>query len=108
MSSSKPDLEFIINHVILPPKLPQRADEDSYDLEQSLLALVENAVNEFSGLQEEETGCIWSEMTKLLTEYRLAHEKWMSEDQILSSLRALDTRGVCLKSSCLKSLTLLS
>lgn len=50
-------LEFIINHVMLPPKLPQEADDPQISrlAEQHLLRLLSSQVDSYSGHYQQDT-----------------------------------------------------
>lgn len=48
----KAELEFIINHVFLPPKLPQAEEPERCDKESVLLHAVLDAVLEFNSIVE--------------------------------------------------------
>ncbi|KAL8856035.1 MAG: hypothetical protein Q9178_007344 [Gyalolechia marmorata] len=68
---SKQDIEYIINHVVLPPKLPQEA-EDSKTVataEQALLSLVLSTAHRFCQQCTSEFKSIWQVVTGMLSRW---------------------------------------
>jgi hypothetical protein len=97
---SKQQLEYFVNHVFMPPKLPDGAEPDGLENDRLLCQVVLDAALEFSG---ERGGIIytplpesrhrWKVITKLLqnlVDLRLDP----SADEIQESLLALDNGGV--------------
>lgn len=65
--SSKESLKFIINHVVLPPKLPQEAEDPRVlrDAEQQLFQLLLSQVDSFRAKDSQHTVSPLAETSKL-------------------------------------------
>ncbi|KAH7047461.1 hypothetical protein B0J12DRAFT_756007 [Macrophomina phaseolina] len=68
MATDEKCLEFIINHVVFPPKLPQQAEdaEDVLNGEKYLLRLVLDAAEPFAAHGDEDSKAAWASVLVLL------------------------------------------
>lgn len=89
-SISKEDLSYVIDHVFLPPKLPQ-ADDFDVTKEHSLCSLVHGAAQEYTLFTADER---WNPIPKMLKLIHEAHRSHvLSNDQIIASMAAMQSGG---------------
>ena len=62
-------MRYILNHVFLPPKLPQKDDYDA-DLDAALCRLVYDAALEFAAFLSESQQGRWSTVSRMLRNMR--------------------------------------
>jgi hypothetical protein len=72
MESIDRHLDYLVNHVFLPPKLPQEEENDHHAKELSLLEFISTAADEFHRLlQEPDCGANQSAITTWSTVHRM-------------------------------------
>jgi len=89
---SKNTLEYIVNHVALPPKLPQKCDRHLHDGERALIKLISAQVFDF---QKRALLCDherWSRVHRTLCVFGATHYKGQLTS-VQSALRDLDFQG---------------
>ncbi|KAG8920981.1 hypothetical protein FRC02_000520, partial [Tulasnella sp. 418] len=87
MVKSKKKLLFVINHVFMPLKLPQKDDLDEEN-EQTLCKIVYETAQEFEDAVPAEERPRWNRLLKMLQEFMTAHRFLkLSKDDIIRSLK---------------------
>ena len=67
MEFCKEDLEFIVDHVVLPPRLPQGEDKDAPEKEHGLLRLVLKEMTDFAAVCPPADRGSWRSILKMLS-----------------------------------------
>ena len=104
--SSAESLDFIINHVVLPPKLPQEADDSNTSRpgEQHLLRLLSSEANSYCRQNQRDThsttsasGEVWGVITTMLLRCAtLVSAQYLSTELLTPLLSELTVDGVSL------------
>lgn len=68
------NLEFLINHVLLPPRLPQTAEHDAEEQEYGLLQLVLKESKAYLATCNPENAPRWSAVCDMLSAWSRVHE----------------------------------
>lgn len=92
------NLEYIFNHVFLPPKLPDQADKNSEKNTSALLDVVEEAARAY---QKQLTGSVqpriqarWDSSIKMLSTLgELQNSKSLSKEKLSSAIENMGTGG---------------
>lgn len=93
MQPSVPDLEYVVNHIFLPPKLPQKDDTNEV-MELALARHVYQAAVKYSQLLPQQGIMKWSYIVKALGKLCLLHERsLLSENVIQKSLFEMKSGG---------------
>lgn len=84
---NKEDLEFLINHIVLPPKLPQAEEQDRRQKEGVLLQILSETVNEFTLLVEENEDAhiikTWRFMKRMFSSMKELHSSRILDKYVL-------------------------
>lgn len=87
-------LEFIINHVFLPPKLPQKADEGTGGGNAMLLKLIQHAAETYTRRITMET--LWKPVVEMLKNLcELESSDSHSASTFSNAVRSMKTGGSC-------------
>ena len=91
---NKKFLNYAINHIFVPPRLPNKAD-GTPNLEASLLGLVRDLARAFtSSLEPESTPCVgWEIVSKMLSTSAELYEDELTEDSINAALASMEPGG---------------
>lgn len=93
MRYSQGDLNFMVNHVILPPKLPQCDDRDTKN-ELALVQFVREQAIAFQLKVPAENQECWRRITKMLNTWIEVNEHgWISKEAIVRAIAALVYKG---------------
>jgi len=87
-------LDYAINHVFVPPRLPNRAD-GTPKLEAALLRLVRDLARAFTGRLEPGSTphAGWEVISKMLTAFAELHEDELTENSIDAALASMGPGG---------------
>jgi hypothetical protein len=88
-------LEYVVNHVFLPPKLPQDSDYDTAVKDHALLTLVLDAAKEYQGkLAGKVESSRWEPMMKMLEVIRKSTDRGgISSNLIADSIDGMTSGG---------------
>lgn len=91
-SALVPDIHNLINHIALPPQLPQSAESDLPSINNNLLHLLQDATQTFKY-----RGCAaWTHVAKMLSALDKTEQAKSLRDDLLSThLTALNSGGKC-------------
>ena len=88
---SADDLANLVNHIVLPPKLPQREDLDSATVNRNLLLLLQDVTATLAS----RVGAVLEPVTKMLSALDAAEQTDKSRDGLLQAqLSALKAGGM--------------
>lgn len=92
--SNKQILNYVINHIFVPPRLPNKAD-GTPTLEAALLSLVSDLARAFTNrLEHESTPRVgWEIISKMLSTLAELHEDELTEDSINAALASMEPGG---------------
>ena len=92
--SNRKILKYVINHIFVPPRLPNRAD-GTPTLEAALLSLVSDLARAFtSRLESKSTPRVgWEVISKMLSTAAELHEDELTEDSINAALTSMEPGG---------------
>ncbi|KAG8923469.1 hypothetical protein FRC02_011119 [Tulasnella sp. 418] len=83
MAASENLTPFIINHVFMPPKLPQSEDDDP---EHTLCESIHKAAGEFSNYLSAKDRQLWNPVVKLLKNFCKAHRSSQLSEEVVAKL----------------------
>ena len=75
-SSIKKDLDYLINHVFLPPKLPQKADEELHKRESSLLLHIVDVAEQYKPYALDRKA--WDRCIRMLVSAKRVHQQLLA------------------------------
>lgn len=95
MDLSDSHFDFAVNHVFLPPRLPDEEDEDLWGKELSLLRLVKSLAEQFASQLPHESSTKWQPVLVML-------QTWMDttrfggidEESLNAALKGLNVDGM--------------
>jgi hypothetical protein len=86
------DLQDLINHVVLPPQLPQSEELDPSRIHSNLVNLLQHAVKTF----DHRTHAAWTSVFKMLSALEKTEQaRALNDDLLGAALKALNTGGQC-------------
>jgi hypothetical protein len=86
------DLQNLINHVALPPQLPQTEEPDPSRIDKSLLHLLRDAMNTF----DLRSSVAWTSVSKMLSMLdKTEQARALNNDSLTANLRGLNAGGEC-------------
>jgi hypothetical protein len=87
-------LNYVINHIFVPPRLPNKAD-GTPKLEAALLGLVRDLAREFTSCLEPESAprVGWEIISKMLSTSAELYEDEVTEDSIYAALASMEPGG---------------
>jgi len=87
-------LNYVINHIFVPPKLPNRADGNP-KLEAALLGLVRDLARRFTNCLKPESAprVGWEIISKMLSTSAELYEDELTEDSIYTALSSMEPGG---------------
>jgi hypothetical protein len=86
------DLHTLINHVALPPQLPQTEEPDPSRIDKSLLHLLRDAMNTF----DLRSSAAWTSVSKMLSTLdKTEQARALNDDSLGARLKDLDAGGEC-------------
>lgn len=89
---SKPDIQNLINHVALPPQLPQSAEPDLPSINKNLLRLLQDVAQTF----KYRSCAAWTHVSKMLSALdKTEQAKSLRDDLLNTHLTALSPGGKC-------------
>jgi hypothetical protein len=84
------DVQDLINHIALPPQLPQSADSDASTINRNLLHLLQDATKSF----DHRPYTAWTSVSKMLSSLDLTEQaKTLRDDLLGVHLTALSSGG---------------
>lgn len=84
------NVQDLINHIVLPPKLPQCEDTDPIGIRRDLLGLLQNVVKTFDHC----TCAAWISVSKMLSTLGQTEQgKHLQKDPLSARFKALDYGG---------------
>ena len=87
--------DFIVNHVFLPPKLPNQDDENVFQKEMGLLRLVQDVADQFVSQVPDEFSAKWQSIVSMLRVWENITEFGRIDKERLSmSLKNLEPGGM--------------
>ena len=99
MDLSEDQLEFIINHVFLPPRLPGEEEEDLWGKEFGLLGLVQTFAQQFALQLAPESSSRWQPvLTMLQTWIDVIRLGDINKDLLDTKLKKLKVNGMSYES----------
>lgn len=106
---SQEALTYIVNHVALPPQLPQGREKDTAEGERALLALLLDHVEAFYGRCPPADKDSWTKVRRALLYSVPAHNNGaLSSDKIKIALNSLGPQGMSAAVPCLTSILISS
>ena len=86
------DVHNLINHVALPPQLPQSEEPDPSRINSNLVHLLQDAMKTF----DRRTSAAWASVSKMLSALdKTEQAKALNNDSLRADLKALNPGGEC-------------
>lgn len=89
---SAEDIHNLINHVALPPQLPQSEESDPSRINSNLVHLLQDAMKTF----DRRTSTAWASVSNMLSALdKTEQAKALNDDSLRADLKALNPGGEC-------------
>ena len=105
MTDFSPTMDYIVNHVFLPPKLPQQDDSDDAN-EHALCLIIYQAAQDYTRVLSAEQQTRWAPILKMLERIDVSHESSLLSKDIISEYVAnMECGGMMISISLISTLT---
>ena len=94
MELSNEDLGVLANHILLPPRLPQKDDSDSPGLDIGLLSFVREQAAAFHSIIPQKCSRAWRVVDTMLQDWlSICQNHWVSQEVLSTRLKSMREDG---------------